>query len=398
MASISKTCDTEAASAALLRFRSELGMATGTRVTPTPQTRSLLGDTLLGQRSHLPIAGLGSVDASIAYRQQPQGMSLQAVAATTASPASYFSALNYLSQMPPSSPHLVENLINTNTNSGRQRDASLVRKEEVEAALKSKPQRGRKRANLNEMERLELTRTRNREHAKSTRVRKKARYEELLDCERRLQERSETEKLIEGRRQTVLDFVSLRERMLRSYRSTDLSIESDETVAVTNAADDKVEVHDVVANIGTFSFVGGNSKESEKDSASVRMKKFDETLGQRAVSCFGGSVLQLLSYKVKGSRDGVSLNLCNSGFAEVELVLSSHRETCLMSAILQVQFEAGSQKLSSAIWRTIKYNWDGSKSRLESQISHPSVVSLDHLKPTGEAMDDGTDQGPGMNI
>jgi hypothetical protein len=44
-----------------------------------------------------------------------------------------------------------------------------IRKEEVEAALRSKPQRGRKRENLNAEERLELTRTRNREHAKSTR-------------------------------------------------------------------------------------------------------------------------------------------------------------------------------------------------------------------------------------
>jgi len=44
-----------------------------------------------------------------------------------------------------------------------------IRKQEVEAALRSKPQRGRKRENLNAEERLELTRTRNREHAKSTR-------------------------------------------------------------------------------------------------------------------------------------------------------------------------------------------------------------------------------------
>ena len=41
--------------------------------------------------------------------------------------------------------------------------------EQVEAALRSKPQRGKKRDNLNPRERLELTRTRNREHAKSTR-------------------------------------------------------------------------------------------------------------------------------------------------------------------------------------------------------------------------------------
>ena len=44
-----------------------------------------------------------------------------------------------------------------------------IRIGEVEAALRSKPQRGRKRENLNAEERLELTRTRNREHAKSTR-------------------------------------------------------------------------------------------------------------------------------------------------------------------------------------------------------------------------------------
>lgn len=47
-------------------------------------------------------------------------------------------------------------------------DPSL-RQEKIEAALRSKPQRGRKRDNLSVEERLELTRTRNREHAKSTR-------------------------------------------------------------------------------------------------------------------------------------------------------------------------------------------------------------------------------------
>ena len=47
--------------------------------------------------------------------------------------------------------------------------SSSIRKEKVAEALRSKPQRGRKRDDLNETERLELTRTRNREHAKSTR-------------------------------------------------------------------------------------------------------------------------------------------------------------------------------------------------------------------------------------
>lgn len=47
--------------------------------------------------------------------------------------------------------------------------AEAIRKEKVAEALRSKPQRGRKRDELNDDERLELTRTRNREHAKSTR-------------------------------------------------------------------------------------------------------------------------------------------------------------------------------------------------------------------------------------
>lgn len=57
---------------------------------------------------------------------------------------------------------------NTNDSSGKA-EKPVVRTTEIQAALRSKPQRGRKRDNLSELERLELTRTRNREHAKSTR-------------------------------------------------------------------------------------------------------------------------------------------------------------------------------------------------------------------------------------
>lgn len=44
-----------------------------------------------------------------------------------------------------------------------------VRSDKIRDALNSKPQRGKKRGDLNRLEREELTRTRNREHAKSTR-------------------------------------------------------------------------------------------------------------------------------------------------------------------------------------------------------------------------------------
>jgi hypothetical protein len=45
----------------------------------------------------------------------------------------------------------------------------MVRTDKIQDALNSRPQRGKKRHNLNDEERLELTRTRNREHAKCTR-------------------------------------------------------------------------------------------------------------------------------------------------------------------------------------------------------------------------------------
>lgn len=48
-------------------------------------------------------------------------------------------------------------------------DAADVSADKIRDALNSKPQRGKKRCNLSEVERVELTRTRNREHAKSTR-------------------------------------------------------------------------------------------------------------------------------------------------------------------------------------------------------------------------------------
>ena len=46
---------------------------------------------------------------------------------------------------------------------------STVREDEIQAALTSKPQRGRKRMNLTAEERKELTKTRNRDHARTTR-------------------------------------------------------------------------------------------------------------------------------------------------------------------------------------------------------------------------------------
>lgn len=93
-------------------------------------------------------------------------------------------------------------------------DAS-IRSDQVEAALRSKPQRGRKRENLSFLERLELTRTRNREHAKSTRIRKKARYQELVTFEAKYNNLKAMFELDDKRRDCLLRFLSLRSECMQ---------------------------------------------------------------------------------------------------------------------------------------------------------------------------------------
>lgn len=88
-----------------------------------------------------------------------------------------------------------------------------VRTDKIRDALNSKPQRGKKRQNLNDFERQELTRTRNREHAKSTRMKKKARMQELVDIEHKYLLLGEKEDLNLRRRQRLVDFVESAGRM-----------------------------------------------------------------------------------------------------------------------------------------------------------------------------------------
>ena len=76
------------------------------------------------------------------------------------------SMATYLNPSPNPSPQILSQSTN-NANSPNQHQE--VRPSEVERALRSKPQRGKKRNNLNIDERKELTRSRNRLHAKTTR-------------------------------------------------------------------------------------------------------------------------------------------------------------------------------------------------------------------------------------
>ncbi|KAL7516831.1 hypothetical protein ACHAWX_001807 [Stephanocyclus meneghinianus] len=82
-----------------------------------------------------------------------------------------------------------------------------VRTDRIQDALNSKPQRGKKRRNLNDQERLELTRTRNREHAKCTRMKKKARHLELVEMEKSYHILKSQQELNANRRTCVIKLI-----------------------------------------------------------------------------------------------------------------------------------------------------------------------------------------------
>jgi hypothetical protein len=280
---------------------------------------------------------------------------------------------------------------------------NLVRRQEIEAALRSKPQRGRKRDNLSEVERLELTRTRNREHAKSTRNRKKARYQELLDNEEKLDGYLKTEELNSKRRGCVLEFLSIREDMLRSTRPSDLSTSSDDTRQVANTGAESKTLQDVVEDVATFAFCS-RTETSAAITAVARMQHFDTRLISHLSSPKSASVQSSLSYEVNGSASGIALTSGDTGFAEVVLVSSFDASQPLLTGVLNFQFAPHSDKLRAAMWSTTSRTFNEGSSGL--QVSYPSVVSLDPFATIANmGNNDGEDKqleqeahGPGMDI
>lgn len=252
--------------------------------------------------------------------------------------------------------------------------ARSIRREKVEAALRSKPQRGRKRENLSDLERVELTRTRNREHAKSTRLRKKARYQELLDCEEKLKEVEEEDEFHESRRNCVLNFLKIREDNMRSA----LSKESGQGNESAVAKEKKLSLCDIVVSETGFLFDDCSQPCSDRDGVE-QLKQFDQTFVSRVASLFGASMARSLQLNMKAGANSIALNEDNQGFAVVELVFAGHPGNHLVKGIYSFDFDPDSEKLTRVSWTTIDDALKITYQRLNGQTSHPSVVSLDPM-------------------
>jgi len=252
-----------------------------------------------------------------------------------------------------------------------------IRREKVEAALRSKPQRGRKRENLSDLERLELTRTRNREHAKSTRLRKKQRYQELLDCEEKLKEIEETDDLNDGRRISVIKFLQIRESLMRTF-PTKSERSSPERSEAENFGD---AFSNVIPNLSEFVFQNTAKSAGNQLEGMAGLKQFDEQLASRIQRIFGSSMLESLQFTVQGGENAIALSGDNKGFAIIELTIASHH---LVKGIHYFEFADGSVEIKAASWTRMDDALDVTFERLNAQVSHPSVVSLDPAAGDGQ--------------
>ena len=287
-------------------------------------------------------------------------------------------------------------------------------------------------------------------------MRKKARYQELLDAEDQLKEIKEYEDLRAQRMITIQNFLTLRESML-----------NDNTAAITDSSTSHLK--DLVDHMATFQFEINDHafyndhdckkddtlNHSEQNQLSM-MTLWDQKLLQEQTKNdtdgTNSSIKATFSYEIVDGVEGIAMSNNGTGFVRVNLLLqtphqmtSSSQNRTIVSGILHVRFAATSSRLASATWTTLQHmptsrsknnsvqgqqryvaaapaapiapavaaagakannnvapppaddpSSSSSHDSLENQMVHPSVVSLDQ-KPL--PLQVGVDSnGPGMAI
>lgn len=273
---------------------------------------------------------------------------------------------------------------------------------------------------------------------RSLRIRKKARYQELLDREELYLQQQEQEEIEIQKRNYIQRFFALRQDMLRdevqrqarNQQSGETSSSSrtkslDETLylAVFPYEHFRLMLADLIDSATSFEFdslLPGDAN-ADSDEAISKMHEWDEALVDRASSTFASNfseVLPSITYEIESGSDGIALNKNGDAFCRVEIFVqipsSSDasasvigKKTRIMSGICSFQFASKTNRLTSIRWTTLEDRCsrahnsarveDGNRpfpEYLQSQLVHPSVVSLDHVKQN----ESDENHGPGMNI
>jgi hypothetical protein len=256
------------------------------------------------------------------------------------------------------------------------------------------------------------------------RLRKKARYQELLDSEELLKKFHLDEALRQDRLASIEKFLAVRGAMLN---------ENGNEPSTSPSAN--VELLEIVDHLGSFQYeihghkssISVNASPKHRQAAFSRMMQWDYDIRARYHKSEGST----FHYKLGDGKDGIATSKNGSGFTRVDLVVNQPSHSTgksstklVLSGILTVRFASTSSRLSSATWTTSQYipsfsvdsirqedQQDGngaaaapsdgdepsssSSETLETQMIHPSVVSLD-LKASHA--DTTESNGPGMSI
>lgn len=274
----------------------------------------------------------------------------------------------------------------------------------------------------------------------SLRIRKKARYQELLDREELYLQHQEQEEMEIQKRNYIQKFFTLRQDMLRDQvqrqarnqqsgetSSSSRTKSSDETMYQTVFPYEhfRLMLADLIDSATSFEFdslLPGDSN-ADSDEAISKMHEWDEALVDRASSTFASNfseVLPSITYEIESGRDGIALNKNGHAFCRVEIFVQIpsssdtdasasviYKKTRIMSGISSFQFGSRTNRLTSTRWTTLEDRCSRAHSSaraeesnrqfpeyLQSQLIHPSVVSLDHVKQS----ESDENHGPGMNI
>lgn len=267
------------------------------------------------------------------------------------------------------------------------------------------------------------------------RIRKKARYQELLDREEAYLKMHDLEILQDERKNCILDLISLRQKMLINH----LRRLSDDHQSggspyrgpashTESPSEDLPKIRQglsvLVVDISSFQFdsllPGGASPDSEE--ALAKMLEWDEALASRFINAFASElsdILSSLNFEIESGVDGIAYSNSNLAFCRLELYAKvpsalnrDQTETQrILSGICAFRFGEESSRLISMQWTALDDQcFSGflyatptsvssdtsiaSTDRYKRQLVHPSVVSLDHVRNTETE----ESQGLGLSI
>ena len=256
------------------------------------------------------------------------------------------------------------------------------------------------------------------------RIRKKARYQELLDREEIYLKMHEREVLQSERRDCVLKLIALRRRMLldRMRHVQDAQQSGERTYPSDHThANIRMDLSELVLDAASFAFdsmlPGGASPDSEE--AYAKMLEWDGALASRLMHFFSSQmsdIISSLSFDIESGVEGIAQSNSDLAFCHLTLEaklpsVHNHDQVVtklITSGICSFTFGVRSNRLVSMRWTALDDQCFGGFLRsvadeskggnhppfdpYRRQLIHPSVVSLDHIRSAE------TDEFQGLDV